>query len=188
MSAEDFTWVPPSVDTQNMIAGGRFVLHGKEYQGTRNKNCKLLHGGEVGFDKKYWPANVHDGREDPAVEMKPVSPDGYEGFLETLEIGTVFRVTADNELRIEYDAVLDRLTAIDITNHSYFNLTGSAANLIKGNLSMIGADAFTPDDTYSISTGSISDVAGRPLDFRKPAPIGDRIDESYIKLQNRRGY
>ncbi len=172
----------------NRIAGGRFVLNGKEYQVAKNKNGNMLHGGEVGFDKKFWQTRILEESEDPAVEMKLVSPDGDEGFPGTMEITTVYRLTADNELRIQYDAVTDKPTVINITNHSYFNLTGSAANPITGHLLTIDADAFTPTDAFSIPTGAVSEVGGTPLDFRKLTRIGDRIDENHPQLQNSKGY
>ena len=172
----------------NRIAGGHFVLHGREYHVTRNKNGNLLHGGEAGFDKKYWQANALGESGDPAVEMQLVSPDGDEGFPGTVQIRLIYRVTSNNELQIEYDAVTNKPTVINITNHSYFNLTGSAANPITGHLLMIDADDFTPTDASSIPTGAIRDVAGTPLDFRKLTPIGERINESWDQLQNSRGY
>lgn len=172
----------------NRIAGGRFVLNGKEYHVTKNKDGNLLHGGEVGFDKKFWLVNLPEANKNPVVEMNLTSPDGDEGFPGTLQISVVYRLTADNELRIEYDAVSDKPTVINITNHSYFNLTGSAANRITGHLLMIDADSFTPTDAFSIPTGAFSEVKNTPLDFRELTPIGDRIDENHAQLQNSMGY
>ena len=114
----------------NRIAAGHFLLEGKEYQVTKNRNGNLLHGGNSGFDKKLWKTKIVRAGENPAIELKLLSPDGDEGFPGNLDAAILYTVTQDDELRIEYTAVTDKTTVINLTNHGYFNLTGSAENSI----------------------------------------------------------
>lgn len=172
----------------NRIAGGRFSLDGKEYQLSKNNNGNLLHGGVKGFDKKIWKAAVVQGTENPSLELTLISPDGEEGFPGNLETKVIYTVTNDDELKIEYKAFTDKPTIINLTNHTYFNLTGSPANSILDHVLMINADKFTPTDSQSIPTGEIADVENTPMDFRKPFRIGDRIEENYKQLEFAKGY
>ncbi len=172
----------------NRIAGGKFILDGKEYQVTTNSKGNLLHGGTVGFDKKFWKARVVEEKGDPAVEFILTSPDGDEGFPGTMEVKVMYTLTSKNELMIEYVATSDRPTVINLTNHGYFNLTGSGANSILNHVLYINADSFTPTDGASLPTGEIADVSGTPMDFRKFNVIGDRIGEEYEQLTQCKGY
>jgi len=172
----------------NRIARGRFVIDGKEYQVTANRNGDHLHGGAVGFDKKFWQASVDEGQQCPSLEFRLVSPDGEEGFPGTMDVKVIYSLTEDNELQIQYMAISDRPTVINLTNHSYFNLTGSAANSILDHVLMIDADEFTPINSLSFPTGEMVKVDGTPMDFRKPTRIGERIDSDYDQLKFAGGY
>ncbi|MCL5021543.1 MAG: galactose mutarotase [Bacteroidetes bacterium] len=172
----------------NRIAGARFVLDGRECRVTPNRNGNLLHGGEKGFDKKYWKAEVFDEGPEPSLDLSLVSPDGDEGFPGRMEVKVTYSISSDNELRIHYVATTDKTTVINLTNHSYFNLTGSPANTILDHVLTINADRFTATDNQSIPTGEMKDVAGTPLDFRKPTAVDSRIDEDYEQLRNADGY
>ena len=171
----------------NRIASGHFLLKGKEYQVTKNRNGNLLHGGNSGFDKKLWKTKIL-ADENPAVELTLSSPDGDEGFPGNLDVKIVYTVTQDNELRVEYAAETDKTTIINLTNHGYFNLTGSAENTILDHVLSINADAFTPTDDGGLPTGEIVNVSGTPMDFRKLTVVGERIEEDYGQLNNSKGY
>lgn len=172
----------------NRIAAGHFMLRGKEYQVTKNRNGNLLHGGNSGFDKKFWKTKIVRAGENPAIELKLLSPDGDEGFPGNLEVRILYTVTPDNELRIEYTAETDNTTVINLTNHGYFNLTGSAENTILDHVLSINAGAFTPTDDGGLPTGEIRDVSGTPMDFRKLTVVGERIGDGYDQMKNSKGY
>lgn len=172
----------------NRIAGGQFELNGKTCQVTRNKNGNMIHGGHEGFDKKFWKAQILRVGSEPAVSFSLVSPDGDEGFPGRFELELVYTLSSANELRMDYTGTTDKATVVNLTNHSYFNLTGSAGKTILDHILAIDADSFTPTDDASIPTGEIIPVAGTPLDFRSPVSVGDRIEENHEQLRNSKGY
>lgn len=172
----------------NRIKDARFFLDAKEYNLTQNKAPNMLHGGLSGFDKKFWSSRTLENSDEPKVEFTLQSPDGDEGFPGTLDVKIVYTLSDENELRIEYTAHTDKPTIVNLTNHSYFNLTGSTANTILDHILTIDADSFTPSDQGSIPTGEILSVEDTPLDFRKARRIGDRIDDAFQQLINGKGY
>jgi aldose 1-epimerase len=154
----------------NRIAKGSFRLDGKTYTLPINKAPNCLHGGFRGFDKVVWKAKAGQGSTGPAVVFAHVSPDGDEGFPGTLSIRMTYTLTNSNELRFDYEASTDRTTPVNLTNHSYFNLAGRGD--ILGQVLQLKAGKYTPVDDNMIPTGVIADVAGGPLDFTRPKPIG----------------
>jgi aldose 1-epimerase len=172
----------------NRIAAGEFSLEGKKYNVSINKGGNLLHGGFEGFDKKYWKTEIIDSAEGQALELTLISPDGEEGFPGRMEVKVVYTVTRKNELKIEYSATSDKPTVINLTNHCYFNLTGTAANSVLDHILQLNADSYIPYDEQFIPTGEIEKVKGLPLDFRKPYRIGDRIDNNFGQLELAKGY
>lgn len=161
----------------NRIAGGKFTLDGETYQLPLNNGPNTLHGGPQGFDKRVWTAEDASGPAGPAVRMTYLSPDGEMGFPGNLSAAITYTVTADDSLRIDYEATTDRATPINLTNHSYFNLAGPGSGTILDHEVFIDADRYTPVDETFIPTGELAPVAGTPLDFTAPATIGARIDE-----------
>ena len=161
----------------NRIAKGKFSLGGKEYTLATNNGPNALHGGLNGFDKVVWKAEDVSGPEGPAVRMTYVSKDGEEGYPGTLTSKVTFRVAASNELQIDYEATTDAETPINLTNHTYFNLSGPGSGTILQHELMLAADRYTPTDATLIPTGEIATVEGTPLDFRKPTAIGARIEQ-----------
>jgi aldose 1-epimerase len=167
----------------NRIAKGKFTLDGKEYTLAKNNGPNALHGGEKGFDKQLWkgaPAEVKGAAA--AVAFTYVSKDGEEGYPGEVTATVTYSLTNDNELRIDYSATADKPTPVNLTNHSYFNLTGATKDApdpgdILGEELMIAADKYTPTDDTLIPTGKIDPVKGTPLDFTAPHKIGERIDQ-----------
>jgi aldose 1-epimerase len=159
----------------NRIAKGKFTLNGQEYSLAVNNGPNSLHGGLKGFDKHVWKAEEQDRPDGPSVKMSRRSPDGEEGYPGNLDVSVTFTVTAQDELRIEYAATTDKATPINLSNHSYFNLTGNGSEPVLGHQVMLAADHYTPVDDTLIPTGEIAPVAGTPLDFTKPTDIGARI-------------
>lgn len=161
----------------NRIARGQFTLDGKEYKLAVNNGPNSLHGGLKAFDKKVWKAEDASGPAGPAVRFSYTSPDGEEGYPGNLSVTVTYSVTADNGLKIDYTAVTDKATPVNLTNHSYFNLGGPASGDILGHELMLAADSYTPADETLIPTGQIAPVKGTPLDFTSPSPIGARFDQ-----------
>jgi aldose 1-epimerase len=156
----------------NRIAKGRFSLDGQTYTLAINNGPNHLHGGLKGFDKVLWSASPQAGA---AVEFSYTSSDGEEGYPGKLDVTVLMALTDANELRIDYTAVSDRPTPVNLTNHSYFNLAG-AGDILNHELTL-AADHYTPADPTLIPTGEIQPVAATPMDFRTPKPIGSRIGQ-----------
>ena len=157
----------------NRIAKGRFVVDGRTYSLAINNPPNTLHGGIRGFDKVVWKAEAMEAPDGPAIVFHHVSPDGDEGFPGALSVRMTYTLTNANELRIDYEATTDKATPVNLTNHSYFNL--ACGGDVLGQVLQLKARQYTPVDAGLIPTGAIADVAGGPLDFTKPKPIGRDI-------------
>jgi aldose 1-epimerase len=169
----------------NRIANGRFTLDGKEYNLAINNGPNNLHGGNVGFDSKVWTAKQLDNQ---TLEMSYVSVDGEEGFPGTLTTKMVYKLTDDNAFHITYEATTDKPTLCNLTNHTFFNLSGAGDASICDHSMKINANFYTPANDVSIPTGEISKVAGTPMDFTLPKTIGERIDQQFDQLVWGSGY
>lgn len=158
------------------IAGGRFTIDGKQYQLTRNQNGNHLHGGEKGFHTQLWNSRILETDEGQCIEFTLLSPDGEEGYPGNLKASVRYRVTDDNSLEITYNAVSDRDTVINLTNHSYFNPNGIDSQFpgmhkrnIPDNSSVeliINADHILELNKDGIPTGKMLPVQNTPFDFR----------------------
>ena len=169
----------------NRIGQARFILDGKEYKIAANDGKNSLHGGKQGFDKRLWTVVKADRH---SIELQYKSPDLEEGYPGNLVATVRYTVTDDNELRIDYTATTDKDTVVNLSNHSYFNLGGAGNGTILDEDLEINADRFTPVTKELIPTGELPDVAGTPMDFRKPARIGARIEDAYEQLKFGMGY
>ena len=158
----------------NRIADAKFTLDGASYTLAANNGKNHLHGGNKGFDKVVWDAQpATDGT--PSLTLSYLSPDGEEGYPGNLRTTVKFTLTDNNELQIEYDAETDKATPVNLTNHSYFNLSGDPTNTILNHTLWIDANRYTPVDQTLIPTGELKSVEGTPFDFTQPHVIGDRI-------------
>ena len=167
----------------NRLANGKFSIDGVEYDGEKNeKGITCLHGGGE-LSTAVWKAFIVD---DNAIEMNYTSPDGAMGFPGKVDFKVTFTLHEDNALKIEYSAVSDKKTVINMTNHAYFNLAGKG-DILAHEL-MINADAYTPIDENSIPTGEIRPVEGTPFDFRVAKPIGRDIGVEDDQLAIGKGY
>ncbi len=160
----------------NRIAKGKFTVDGKEYSLATNDGQNHLHGGKKGFDKVVWTVSDTSGSQ-PTLSLTYVSKDGDEGYPGNLTSKVTFTLTDDDRLQILYTATTDKSTPINLTNHSYFNLTGDVSNTILNHQVLIDADRYTPVDATLIPTGKIVPVKGTPFDFTTPHKIGERIDQ-----------
>jgi len=161
----------------NRVAKGQFMLDGKSYQLAVNNGPNSLHGGAVGFDKKIWTARPMPSADGTSVVFTYVSPDGEENYPGALASAVTYTLTNDNALRIDYKASTDKTTILNLTNHSYFNLSAGQSPTIMDEVVTIAADNYTPTDDTLIPTGEIKSVKGTPFDFTTPHTIGERIDK-----------
>lgn len=159
----------------NRIAKGKFSLDSIEYTLATNNGPNHLHGGIKGFDKQVWEPTVENDSV-PSLMLTYLSKDGEEGYPGNLNVDVHYTLTDDDELKIEYNATTDKKTVINLTNHSYFNLTGDVSNPILDHVLQIDANSFTSVDSTLIPTGEITPVLGTPFDFTQPTKIGLRID------------
>ncbi len=156
----------------NRIAGGEFRIGGRTHRLEQNEGNNSLHSGAAGFQHRLWRAVSSGGGDAPFVTFALESPDGDGGFPGNLKVEVTYTLTADNALRIDYRAETDAETPLNLTNHSYFNLTGHPERNILGVEARIFADGITETDAALIPTGRILPVSGTPYDFRAPKPIG----------------
>jgi aldose 1-epimerase len=170
----------------NRIAKGRFSLDGVDYELVANNDPNHLHGGDVGFDKVLWSAEMVDSGAGVGVTLTYESPDGEEGYPGTLSVVVEYLLNDDSELVIDYRATTDKPTPVNLTHHTYFNLAGGGD--ILGHELMIHADRFTPVDETLIPTGELAPVAGTPFDFTTPTAIGARISNEDEQLAFGGGY
>jgi aldose 1-epimerase len=172
----------------NRIGNARFALDGKTYTLAKNNGVNSLHGGLKGFDKYVWKTREVASPDGLAIELTHVSPDGDEGFPGTLSATVRYTWTDANALRIDYTATTDKPTVINLTNHSYFNLSAGAAATVLDHTLQLAADKFTPVDKGLIPTGELRPVAGTPFDFAKPRRVGEQIDKDDEQIKFGGGY
>ena len=162
----------------NRIGGAKFTLDGVEYKLAANDGKNSLHGGDVGFDKQVWTV---EGLGENTVTLSLVSPDMQEGYPGTLEVRVTYTLK-DGALVIDYWAKSDRDTVCNLTNHSYFNLSGHDSGSVESQDIRLYASRYTPAVPGSIPTGEIAPVEGSFMDLRHTQPIGACIDEPFEQL------
>jgi aldose 1-epimerase len=171
----------------NRIAGGRFTLDGETHILACNNTpggipC-ALHGGLRGFDKIFWEAEAIEADGQPAVRFSYTSPDGEEGYPGTLKVSVTYWLDDENGWHMDYAAITDKATPVNLTQHSFFNLRGEGNGDILDHEVSVRAGAFTPVNAGMIPTGEISPVAGTPLDFRQPVRIRERIEAPFEQIE-----
>jgi len=170
----------------NRIAKGAFTLDGILYDKLAiNNGPNSLHGGLKGFNAVVWDMKQIDNQ---TVELKYTSVDGEEGFPGTLKTTLTYFLTDDNEVVISYQATTDKPTVLNLTNHSYFNLSGAGNPSVNDHLLMINADYYLPTDDTAIPYGPQEKVEGTPMDFRESHPVGEHINEDFEQLIFGKGY
>lgn len=169
------------------IGKGGFDLEGTHYQ-LNGYGGTTLHGGPGGFDKRIWTSKIIDTKSGPALELTYLSKDGESGFPGNLSVTATYTLTDKNELRLDFKATTDKPTVLNLSNHSYFNLAGQGEGDILGHEVTINASKFVAIAESRLPTGEVRDITGTPLDFRKPATVGSRMDADFDQLKFAGGY
>ena len=170
----------------NRIKDSKISVNGKEYHLRANDNGNSLHGGgNTGWMHQIYAIKA---KTDSSVVFSLTASDGENGFPGTVKATATYTVKSDNTLDIVFEATTDKETVINMTNHSYFNLNGDPSKEGFDQVMYINADKFTPSDKLYIPTGEIKNVAGTPMDFRKPTAIADKYDTSFDQIKNATGF
>jgi aldose 1-epimerase len=172
----------------NRIARGRFTLDGRSFQLATNDGPNHLHGGVRGFDKQLWNGAAVENPAGVGVRLSRTSPGGEEQYPGTVNATVTYVLTNRDELVIEYEARADAPTIINLTQHTYFNLSAASRTTILDHELTLHADAYTPVDATLIPTGDLSPVADTPFDFRVARPIRSQWDADDEQLRRAGGY
>lgn len=172
----------------NRIAKGKFKLDGKEYTLAINNKPNALHGGPQGFHRAVWTAEESKGGDVASLKLKYVSKDMEEGYPGNLTVYVTYSLDNDNKLEVLYEATTDKKTIVNLTQHSYFNLSSDFSKTILDHQITIDADKLVPVDATLIPTGQLTDVSNTPFDFRKPKLIGKEIEANDDQLKKGLGY
>lgn len=172
----------------NRIAKGKFTLDGKEYKLAINNEPNALHGGPEGFHRVVWTAEEAKGGDVATLKLKYVAKDMEEGYPGNLTVYVTYTLNKDNALDVLYEATTDKKTVVNLTQHSYFNLSSDFSKPILDHEIMIDADKLVPVDATLIPTGKLTDVTNTPFDFRKPKLVGKEINVNEDQLKKGLGY
>ena len=169
----------------NRLGGAGFTLDGKEYHLSANDNGNTLHGGHIGVDRLIWKVEEHT---ENSITFSLVDPAGNDGWPGNLRIWMKYTLTPEDEFKVEYKADTDAPTLVNLSHHTFFNLTGDASKSILDHELTINADRYIPIDEKLIPTGEIASVEGTAFDFRTPKAIGKDIGSAETQLDNGNGY
>jgi aldose 1-epimerase len=169
----------------NRIANGKFTLDGQTYTLAINNGPNSLHGGLKGFNAVVWDVKHVDTQ---TIEFFYLSKDGEEGYPGNLSVWLTYKLTDDNAVQIDYKATTDKATILNLTNHSFFNLSGAGEGTICDHLLQINADTYLPTNSTAIPYGKPEAVEGTPMDFRTLHEIGARINNDFEQLIFGKGY
>ena len=172
----------------NRIAKGKFTLNGEKYTLAVNNGKNHLHGGLKGFDKVVWDSKEVVEDMTASLVLSYVSNDMEEGYPGNLEVQVIYTLNNNDELSVKYEAFTDKTTIINLTQHSYFNLSADFNKNILDHDILINADSFLPVDSILIPTGEIRNVGDTPFDFRRPKSVGEEISNSNKQLMIGNGY
>lgn len=170
----------------NRIEGGKFILDGREVVLAKNEGENNLHSGPDGFEKKMWSAQTDSDKN--RVTFSRISPDGENGFPGEFDVSVTYELTDENELRIVYEGICDQTTVANMTNHSYFNLSGEGSGDVLDQYLTIHAQSYTPVREDSIPLGENAPVEGTPMDFRREKTIGQDINADFLQLKHTGGF
>lgn len=165
------------------IRNGKFGLNGTDYTLNTNLGEHHLHGGNLGFGRVFWEVTAIEAGENPYIKLKYVSPDGEENFPGELTIEVKYTLTEGNEIVVEYEAISDKDTIINLTQHSYYNLEGHKSNVVNQDLQLF-THSIVETDELNIPTGNFIEATQKGFDFKEPAPCPQVIDTSFVLTDN----
>lgn len=171
----------------NRIRNSKFILNNKEYIVQANDGRNHLHGGDAGFHTVIWKGDILNST-DNTIRLTYLSKDMDGGYPGNLQVAVEYSLTDNDEIVINYNAISDKDTVCNLTNHSYFNLSGHDSGDILNHKLMVNASEFTPNDSESIPNGNIEKVANTPMDFRRLKKVGEDIDADYEQIRFGNGY
>lgn len=169
----------------NRIRNGRFELDGHRYQLACNNGPNSLHGGDAPFHAREWMLGKLEENE---VSFHLLSPDGDGGYPGSLQVTAEYRLAEDDMLEVDYTAVSDAPTVINLTNHVYWNLSGMPGTTISDHLLTIPAGRYLPIDADHLVTGEILRVDGSDFDFREATLLGKQLASSNSQIRDRHGF
>ncbi len=172
----------------NRIANGRLPIDGRVHRLTRNNGAHHLHGGSQGLHQQLWRAESFAGGRECGVVLSCTSHDGDDGYPGTVSVRVTYTLSSDNRFGIEYEATTDAPTVVNLTQHSYFNLSGAPGSTILDHELMIDAPQYTPVDDALIPLGTHQAVDGTPFDFRTSRALGGRIHDADEQVRIGSGY
>ena len=172
----------------NRIDNGTFTLDNKTYTLAQNNGSNHLHGGIVGFDKVFWDVSPFESEDGVGVRLHYLSEDMEEGYPGNLDVTVTYTLTHDNTLKVGYKATTDKKTILNLTQHSYFNLSGDFSNDILDHELQINASQYLPLNQNQIPVGTLEKVKNTPFDFQNPKPIGKDIAVENAQLEIGKGY
>lgn len=170
------------------ISNAEFSIEGQKYTLAKNNNNSNLHGGPNGFEKVFWSVEELITEDYLALELTHFSPDGDEGFPGNLNVKVTYKFSNNNDLEILYEATTDKKTIVNLTNHSYFNLSGNLKNNILNHTLKMDADTFGVITNEVLPTGEMRSVSNTPFDFRLGKKVGKDINSNYEQIQKVGGY
>lgn len=159
----------------NRIEGACFTLNGIYYELNKNERDNHIHGGLTGFDRKVWDVRILSDGINESLELSLFSEDGDEEYPGNLEVRVIYSLTDHDELKIQYFAVSDKDTVVNLTNHAYFNLSGNTSSNVLSHYMKLNSEFYTPITPQALPTGEILSVKNTPFDFTSLRPIGDGI-------------
>lgn len=172
----------------NRIAKGQLEVDGVKYELVQNNGNNHLHGGNKGFNNVIWDSEILNDSEGEYLKLSYLSVDGEENYPGNLNVTDIYRLNNDNELSIEYFAKTDKETVVNLTNHSYFNLSGHASGDILNHKVKIYGENITVNNEESVPTGEIRNIKGTPMDFTDFRVVGKDIDSDYDQIKFGNGY
>jgi aldose 1-epimerase len=172
----------------NRIAKGKFTLDETEYSLAINNAPNALHGGPEGFHRVLWTVEEAKSDDETTLKLMYLSKDSEEGFPGNLTVFVTYTLKNDNSLDVLYEATTDKKTVLNLTQHSYFNLSADFTKPILDHEITIDGDKIVPINADLIPTGKLLDVLNTPFDFRKPKTIGMQIEDKNEQLEKGQGY
>ncbi|MDS0525148.1 galactose mutarotase [Clostridium sp. SHJSY1] len=172
----------------NRIEGAEFELNGEIYKLNKNEGQNNHHGGVKGFNKVLWGADIVSKEGEECLELSYLSKDGEEGFPGNLKVKVIYKLTKENALEIHYFAETDKDTVVNLTSHSYFNLSGHTSGNIFNHKIMINGDKFTVVNENGVPTGEIRSVENTPLNLREEKFIKEGLFSDYEQIKFGKGY